>query len=396
MDIEGFTVQEPDIHKAIDRVIEHYKNYSVVDPDLFVLFFSTDDIAVEMRSALTYAFPDSQLVGTSSAGGVFSSTYDTFDSPCAITVLAFYDHEGAYGVASNLIHDNASEIITYTIDQAIINSKRTGEIPRLVWFYCNDMDEVLAIQILETKFGKSVPICGGVPANIAMGSELFCQKFVYHNEPCFLVALFYPSCEVVINQANFFEPLPKYGIISRVSKHVIEEIDNSPAKAVYQDWLQDYLPIELLDGNRDNDTAILNSYPIGMRVGISSEGSLYQNYCIESYGRDGCLNMYNQPNIGDRVSLMQSLDREKIQLKFKETFEKFVSKKYNTLAVMSSMCKGLKPNFSEDAMSFLSNFNFPNVGFFANGEFGRLRNGHNISASLMLSCVAFCSNKDDS
>lgn len=394
MEIEGFTVQEPDIHKAIDRVIEHYKNFSVADPELFLVFFSFDDIAVEMRSALSFAFPNSQFVGTSSVGGILTSSFENFDSACSVSVLAFYDHEGAYGVASNLMGANPADTITYTIDQAIISSGRQGEIPKLVWFYSEHMDESLAIQIMESKFGSSIPIFGGVPGHSTLATESFCQKFVYHNEQCFVVVLFYPSCEVVTNQTNFYYPLTKTGIISRISDHAIDEIDNTDARDVYLEWLRDYFPVELFDEVKDPDSTLFTNYPLGIKVGISSEGAIYRIYSILKYGPRGGLCMYNQLSVGDRIILMHSQDQDQILSKFQESFDKLISKCGQPLAMMSSMCCLLKSYFNDESWSFMSRYGFPNVGFFAEGEHGRLANGVNVSASLMLCTVAFCPRKE--
>lgn len=395
MEIEGFTVQEPDIHKAIDHIIEHYKSFSVVDPDLFIIYFSFDDIAVEMRSSLTYAFPNTQIAGSSSYGGVLTSSFETYDSACAISVLGFYDLDGAYGVASNLVGENPSETVNYTIDQALINSKRQGEIPRLVWFFSERMDEALTIQILESKFGSSVPILGGTPGHSTLSKEAFSQNFVYHNERAIVVILFYPSCEIVTNHANFYYPLAKTGIISKVSENNLLEIDNCGAQEVYLDWIKNYLPVELFEDEEKAKNSIFLNYPLGVRVGLSTDGSLYRIFYILDYDKDNGLNVHNRLSVGDRITLMHSYDRDKIVAKFKEIFGQIANKKTKPLASMSSVCYLLKDNFNEDSFSFMSHFQFPNMGFFAEGEHGCLSNGMNVYASLMLCNVAFYPREED-
>ena len=362
------------------------------DPDLLFVFYSSTQSIMDSRQLIIEEFPHTKIVACTSEKGIISNNINFYNMDQAIGIAAFYDQEGAYGVASGFINAGSfKESVQQIITEALQDCDRQGEIPKLVWFYSHNKDQGKIIDILENHFGSSIPIFGGVPGWCKDMRSCYDHNNIFFDENYLLLVLMYPSCEVKTRFGSLYVPTKYNGIVTRVEDDHVIEIDYKSAYEVYTGWLNKFVPRELFDETHDYLSEMIEYHPLGIQIGVSGNVQNYQIFQIKKTFEEQELITFNQFKFGDRITLLtldknNSFEHEfQTQLMFNDSY--FDSSRI--YGIISVSCGGYRSQFTQKNLKFLEKVTQPLMGFISSGEQGRFTNGSNHESNLMLESVIF-------
>ena len=364
------------------------------DPSFMFVFYSSADHLVESRDTIIENFPNTKIVATTSEQGIVSNNANFYNLKHAIGVEAFFDEDGAYGVASSQINtnNNIRDQINTLVDQALSDCDRKGELPKLIWFHSPNALQGDVIDALEKIFGTSVPIFGGVPGVVDDLKACYDHNNIFINDQYLILALFYPSCEVKTKFSSLFKPTKYSGMITSVDQNHLIEIDYKSAYSVYGEWLNNLVPKEMYEEEQQENylKELLTYYPLGVQIGISNNEQKYKIIRITDYSDEQDLISFNNFKFGDHVTLMALDPKSSFEQEFKsQLFDNSRITKTRIHGIVSVICAGYRPYFDDEHLKFLNKVSFPMMGFISSGEQGRFDNGASCESNFMLETVVF-------
>lgn len=397
MFIESISDNDFDILTSVSKITALLMKKHNEPPKLLLIMYSLAGCSLEIFELFKKSFPESNIFGVSSFNGVISDYSNSSFSNDSIGVMAFYDFEGEYGCESSFMSSSASidDNILYAINNAENKANRVGELPKMVYFISSRNIETKAISIIESRYGKSVPICGGVPGfALNIEKSCFCNGNIHINDDFFAVILFYPSCEIATHFETMYVPLDYQGIITMAHDNVIVEINNHIALDYYLEWINHYVPIELFVDEKTGNYCyadFFTSYPIGVQLGSDSNISSYQIFHIDETNKNKELISVNKLHYGDKITLMTRRVKTDYQILFQNLIRNnyFDINKDNILGILNTTCQSYHSFLVNDDLDFIKNLDIPILGLWASGEHGKYPNGDNRESSLMFNNILF-------
>lgn len=214
-----------------------------VTPKAALLFSAYESEIEPVLRAVRKAFPDIELIGSSSSGEM-SSVLGFQEDSVTLAVFATDDVDITGGMATNVFSDVASAART-AVEQA---RSKTGKEPRLcITIPCVGGDTRALLGALREALGEDVPILGGgawAPSNRAGAGEsfqFFGEQVLRDAVP---ILLFSGPLSFSFGVDTGWRPIGPKGRVSRASDGgLVHEIDDKPALAFYERYLgEGFLP----------------------------------------------------------------------------------------------------------------------------------------------------------
>lgn len=220
---------------------------------------------------------------------------------------------------------------------------------------------------LQKKLGRSFPLIGAC----ASENLTFQKTYLYFNQEVANDA----TCGILLGgKLNFglgikhgWKPLGKPRYVTRASKYIIHEIDNTPAIRVYEEYFAKSLP-EL----RENLMHITISYPIGINIAGEEEYLLRNIISIED---DGSLVLQGDISEGSTIRLMIGTKESCLAATgqaIDEAKKNFSSRNIDLVLVFSSAARyillGRKVHRELEIIKEKLNKDTPIIGMYTYGE----------------------------
>lgn len=237
----------------------------------------------------------SSCIGAASAMGVDQS------SDRKLTLLAFDDKSGSYGVASTVqVEGQIVEQAAATVQAAIARANRPSELPALIWCMQAPGFEEQIITGIQQVVGDQVPILGGSAADDAVTGE-WCQ---YDGQQLagnlLVIAVLYPTVAISSYFSSGYSTEPFSGVVTEVQGRRISKIDERNALHVYNGWLQHSGAPQQAPGQVMSDCTF---YPLGRQLAARDIPFSLLSLPTNIHP-DGSIETLSEVQPGDVVTLM--------------------------------------------------------------------------------------------
>lgn len=373
---------------------------------LLFAFYGADHDDIAIHDYLSKRFPGTPVIGGTSSGGFM--THRGMCDENSIGLLLIDDPAGEYGVASGRIGTDAAKSAEELLQEALSSCGCSGELPELIWVYQAPGHEEAVIEGLRRVVGDRCPIVGGSSADNDVSGKW--RQLGPSGPLCdgLVIAVLFPSTAIDCAFQGGYEPAGPSGIVTGVAFHAVGEsgivtsasgreiltIDDMPASAVYNDWIDGRLSGKLLDGG--TILAETTMCPLAVDVGRVDGITNFLLVHPESVQTNGALTTFCAVDVGTRVYAMKG-DRSRLI----ERADRVVQQAKRALAVASPSiagalviyCAGCKMAVGDDIAQVAAAVarglgDAPFLGCFTFGEQGQLLD-RNVHGNLMISAVAF-------
>ena len=118
---------------AVQQVVLQLKD---IQPDFMVIAGSPASHFKSCSELLSAHYPRTQMIGCSSHDGIMTEQgFCQSEIGCSFGAWALADSKGCYGVALSHGSENIEATVNHTLDQALSNAGRMGELPTLIWLH---------------------------------------------------------------------------------------------------------------------------------------------------------------------------------------------------------------------------------------------------------------------
>ena len=278
-------------------------------------FYGCDHDDEAVRGFLGTRFPDACYVGGTSCNGVM--TEQGMIGTDSIGLLLIDDPDGDYGAAAAALGDDPAGTAETVLRAALADAGCPGQLPELVWIFQAPGHEEEVVEGLRRVVGDRCPIIGGSAADNTVSGHWrqIARDGVYADG--LAVAVLFSSGGIGCSFQGGYEPAGPSGVVTRVGfdpdgqsgivtksyGRAIMTIDDAPAAAVYNGWIDDRVEGAVRDGgNILRDTTMC---PLAVDVG---EVDGIQNYLLihpEAVLPNGGLRLFASVDEGTRIYSMR-------------------------------------------------------------------------------------------
>lgn len=315
-----------------------------------------------------------------------------------ITILALQDPAGSYGVASCAqISGQVSQQAARTVQAAIHQAGRHGELPALIWCMQAPGFEEQIIAGIQQVVGDQVPILGGSAADDAV-QGLWCQ-FDGHQlaSDLLVIAVLYPTVPISSYFSSGYSTQPYSGTVTAVNGRRIEQIDHQNALHVYNGWLKHSDLAQQQPGQVMSECTF---YPLGRQLAARDIPFSLLSLPTTIHP-DGSIETLSEVQPGDVVTLMagskQQLVRRASHVVLVAANNLRLQHEVQPAAALIVYCAGCMLAVRDQILEVQQSLNqaMPNVPYlvaFTFGEQGCFADGYNRHGNLMISAVLFGQN----
>lgn len=359
--------------------------------DLLLCYYNAD---IDQHVLVQHLRPlAGSIIGASSCQGALCVNRDANQAQASAVVFALSDADGDYGVGSCALADDAFAAGETAIEQALQQAGRENECPELIWCVLPPGNEEEVMRGIASVVGEHVPIVGGSSADNAVegrwsqlcGGEVVSDTVV--------LAVLFPSVEISHSFSSGYLPSQSKGVVTECEQRRLISIDNLPAAAYYNNWIDGVITAQLSGGSVLGETTL---YPVARVVDKVDGIEQFVLTHPESVSESGELMLFSQLEVGDEIVLMQGSTQSLV--------ERASAVLANAIALLPSdaevagammvYCAGCMLTVGEQiqdvADSLLSEeFGFPVVGTYTFGEQGCFLDGQSRHGNLMISALVF-------
>ena len=226
-----------DPEEALGTVLEQCNRaLGGATPSAGLLFCNYDSDAAPVLSGIRTAYPDIELVGTSSVGEM-SSILGFQDDSVTLALFASDTVDINSGVGSAVAEDPIGAA-RGAVDEA---RAKTGKEPRL----CLSLPSVaggdpsILVGELGRLLGEDVPILGGGSGPRITGAEVLARSYAGDRvlQDAHTILLFSGPLSFSFGLDTGWHPVGRAGTVSDVDRSTIRTIDGEPAVAFYERYL---------------------------------------------------------------------------------------------------------------------------------------------------------------
>jgi hypothetical protein len=312
-----------------------------------------------------------------------------------VGVFAVWDDLGDYGASSAGFGDDPRAAGARAALEAIERAGRPGEVPDLLWVTATPGCEEAIIAGIEEATGGSTPILGGSAAdNDVSGAWRIFSGGRVHGEGVVVSALF-PSAPLAHGFQSGYAPTGQSGVATRVDGRRILEIDGEPARAVYERWARNVLPV----ADPGEDVPVLSAStwaPLGRETGSVAGIPFHLIVHPAALSADGGVDAFATVPEGERLHAMsgspEGLATRAARLAYATLGDDEL--KRGASGALIVFCGGSMLAMKHDMPKVVAGLNevfgdIPFMGIFTFGEQGTTLDGKNLHGNLMISCLAF-------
>lgn len=224
-----------DVSSGLDEIASQLEINGRGAPDFLALHFGVGLDAVQVQIQARKRLGAGALHGGSSCLGIMGSA-GVDVSGAALGAFAIWDAEGSFGTVSVDLGDDAKAAAQEAATHALSRAGRPGEIPEMVWLTAAPGREEDVITGLRAVVGDDTLIVGGSSAdNDVSGKWAQFGPDAVHSDGLVVTVLF-PSLQVASVYQSGYAPTGAKGVVTRVEKRRLYEIDGRPASHVLSEW----------------------------------------------------------------------------------------------------------------------------------------------------------------
>ncbi|WP_375754021.1 FIST signal transduction protein [Vibrio sp. HN007] len=371
------------------------------DRPAFIVCYYTEEYSVPLlSSALSGTFSESIIQGCSSFQGVV--TDEGYHEGPVVAILAFFDNSQLAGFGSALEHfpakecsqQDISELAQKTLDRAIEQANRIGELPSLVILHSTIGHEEGLVESIESRLGGNVNLIGGSAAdnNLENKWSILCDNQYSHSG--LSVSVLYSSVQSSTAFSSGHFPTDFQGIATKTSGRTLLEIDGENASDVYSNWVKAHFSKVVEEGDYKKLTAI---YPLG-RVAGEVFGSPYFKLSHPLDITPDGIPLFTNIDEGDRVHLLAG-GKEQLIKRAGMVTQSAINAHPTDISLFGGVnifCAGSMSIILDKADKVYESMakaygNHPFICPFTFGEQGCFINGENAHGNLMVSSAIFYS-----
>lgn len=384
-----------------------------LDPDFLVIYCSENYPLEKITQNLRKRSPEVAIHGGTSFQGAMTQLGVVSHNGTGFAMIAIADPAGNYGVGAADIGDDPVAAAKNAVEIALLEADCPGEVPAMVWLTSAPGCEELIIKAIGSVLGDDVPIAGGSSADngVAGNWKQIANETIYENG--LVVAVLFPSTEVmfafhsgyeptatkgVITKACGLEATDKKGIATDTSPRTLVEIDHKPAAEVYNSWTGGAISEVLDEGG--NILALTTLHPLGRVAGHIGEVPYYQLSHPDSVTGERAITLFSEIHTGEEVVLMKGTVDSLVTRAGRVASSAMETNYTDTKEVAGALvvyCAGcmltVQDRLNEVVESFRQSLpETPFLGTFTFGEQGCFLNGENRHGNLMISVLIFTKN----
>jgi len=303
MQIKTGSSTQKDCLSAIGEAWAQLQLNLTKEPFLLICNACTLYKAAELQETLNKLVPaHCKVVGTSSCLGAMNSQGFQSQDGFGLSLMAFADDAGAFGVGISDQSKHPSAAATQSISQAIADANRPGELPELIWLGSAPGSEEAVLRGIHSVVGSHVPVIGGsVSDNTINGDWWLFSKMQIENNGVIVIAM-YPECHVGLSFQSGYTPTSKSGVVTQATHRVIEKIDAQSAAQVYNTWTEGLIEENLRGGNI---LSLSTFSPLGIEAGRIENIPYYMLLHPAQVLEDGSITLFSNIHEGDHITQME-------------------------------------------------------------------------------------------
>ncbi|MEL6201962.1 MAG: FIST N-terminal domain-containing protein [Pseudomonadota bacterium] len=348
-------------------------------------------IAREAPAALQQA---KRIHGATSCHGIMSNS----GANNGLGAFAICDPKGAYGTGMAAFEQSVASAAQSATKRALVDAKRIGEQPALVWVSATPGNEEQVIAGIEAVIGKdAAPIIGGSAADNDVSGDWSVFSMDEMAASGVVVSVLFPSVPISFAYQNGYSPTDRSGVVTAAEGRKIREIDGRPALDVYREWTGGAVTaVEHGAGSRP----ILSEstfWPLGREVSRFGDVPLYLLAHPSVAHDDSSIDLFANVSEGETLTQMNGTAHSLIERAGRVASLACASgriEKSDVAGALMVYCGGcmlsVRDKIDEVAAGVADALDgAPFLGTFTFGEQGSLLQAGNRHGNLMISCIVF-------
>ncbi|TAA45869.1 MULTISPECIES: FIST signal transduction protein [Corallincola] len=386
---------QPNSLKAVDETVEQLSARLDANPDLILIYVTSDMDVKLVQSELLAHYPDTQQMLCTSCQGAMTELGYHGVSGYGLVVWACQDAHGSFGCAVEPFVGNVDASVKAALYQAMLAADRVGELPALVWLHGTPGQEERILHTIEGVFGRSTPVIGGSAADNKVAQQWLIGANGTLCDDGIAFTLFYPSCELGFSFHSGYLPTSLKATVTAASSRHLERLDDLPAAQLYNRWTEG-----LIQSHIKRDDSILAATtlsPLGRYVGQVNGVPYYKLAHPEHVSDQGGLNLFAEVQVGEEIVLMQGTTESligragRVAQEAKETLD---AERYRIIGGLNIYCAGCMLTVQRQMPDVVASINqvlkgAPFAGAFTFGEQGQFIGGEFAHGNLMIASVLF-------
>ncbi len=288
--------------EAVEDAYEEVRKQLEGPADLYLMYSSIAYDSERLNAKLSALVGETPIHGGTSCKGVMSHQGVAVEEGRGLGLAGLRASDGAFGVGSASIDGEPKRAAGQALQDALGDSGRVGEVPRMIWLTGEPGHEERFIEGLEELVGSNVPIMGGSAADNEVAGQWhqFANGEVLSNS--LVVTVLFSSTPIGFSFHSGYEPTDRRGTITRADGRVLQKIDGEPAAELYNEWTGGTLSGELQGGGSVLEETTL--HPLGRKVGEVEGTPYYKLSHPEQVTEDGALTLFTEVEEGEELVCM--------------------------------------------------------------------------------------------
>ncbi|SIN85882.1 FIST signal transduction protein [Salinivibrio sp. ES.052] len=363
-------------------------------PKLLMIYFTEHYDAQLLQHTLCTLFPGVQLIGCSTCGGIMTQRGYTRGPTAA--AWACSDKKGGYGTSlvTHQAHRHVRDSARTALSQAIKESGRCGELPKLIALHSTPGDEEATLAAIREELGVSVPVIGGSAAADTVGGPWAIFDNHTTAQSGIAISVFYPTARVSYSFHSGYAATKKRATVTDVRGRTLVSLNHRPAADVYREWYES--ETGLVFNSEESLFSQSTLYPLGTQTGTIHGLPYYTLSHPMFINEQGHMALFSQLEVGQSVYLMSGTSEGLISRASRvvESANDHALYKPEPLGGLAIYCAGcmlhVKDRLDEVADNInMALYNAPFVCPFTFGEQGLFKGGELSHGNLMISAVLF-------
>lgn len=334
------------------------------------------------------------LHGATSCKGAMANAGTATSEQADLGVFAIWDADGDFGTACKPFGDNPQDAAMQATRAALTRADRPGEAPDVVFVSSAPGNEERVLAGITAVVGTDVPILGGSCADDEIAGKWAVFDGTGETASGLVVSVLFPSTEVSVSFQSGYAPTDRSGIVTRAEGRRVFEIDNLPATERYSAWTgTDFrapqgAPRQILSESTFS--------PLGRRIADVSDVHYHLLLHPAFAHPDGSMELFADVAVGERLHLMTGSPDSLISRagRVAQQCRDDLPEDTGIAGAVVVYCAGcmlaVEDRMNEVVTGLNSALNgAPFLGDFTFGEQGPVLGGENRHANLMISCIAF-------
>lgn len=363
-------------------------------PKLLMIYFTEHYDVQALQRTLYRLFPGVPLIGCSTCYGVMTQNGCT--SGPAAAIWACSDDKGSYGSAlvSHQAHRHVRDSARMALTQAIEESGRCGELPKLIALHSTPGEEEATLSAIREELGVSVPVIGGSAAAETVGGNWAIFDHKQTATSGIAISVFYPSARVSYSFHSGYAPTQRHATVTDVRGRALVSLNHQPAAEVYKRWYESETGLTL--DPTDSLFSQSTLYPLGTQTG-TIHGLPYYTLSHPTFiNAQGHMELFSQLEVGQTVYFMSGTSEGLISRASRvvESANDHALCQPEPLGGLAIYCAGCMLHVKDRLDQVADNintalYNAPFVCPFTFGEQGLFKGGELSHGNLMISAVLF-------